>query len=78
MMLSLFILLERVARAPSGLDFSLISEHDGTLAVDLAELERSGLIKTTERPSPWTSSRELTATVTEAGRAALLRATSAP
>ena len=71
MMPSLFNLLRRVAEAPGGLDFSLISEHDGTLAVDLAELERDGLIKTTERASPWMNSRELTATVTDLGRAAL-------
>ena len=71
MMLSLFILLRRVAEAPGGLDISLNTEHDGTLAVDLAELERSGLIKTTERSSPRADSRELMAMVTDAGREAL-------
>ena len=70
MMPSLFALLARVAEAPGGLDLSLISEHDGTLAADLAELERDGLIKTTERPSQ-TTSRELTARVTNLGLAAL-------
>ena len=71
MMPSLFTLLRRPAQAPGGLDFSLISEHDGTLAADRAELERHGLIETTERSSPWMNSRELTATVTDLGRAAL-------
>ena len=71
MMLSLFTLLRRVAQAPGGLDISLNTEHEGTLAVDLTELERNGLIKTTERASPRTNSRDLTATVTDLGRAAL-------
>ena len=70
-LISLFTLLTRVAQAPGGLDLTLVSEHDGTLAVDLAELERQGLIKTTARPLPGTNSRELTATVTDLGRAAL-------
>ena len=71
MLISLFTLLTRIAQAPGGLDLTVISEHEGTLALDLAELERQGLIKTTERPSPGTDSRELTATVTDLGRAAL-------
>ena len=75
MLISLFTLLTRIAHAPGGLDLTLISEHDGTLAVDLAELERQGLIKTTERPG--SNPREVTATVTDVGRAAL-RASPAP
>ena len=71
MLISLFTLLIRVAEAPGGLDLTLNSEHEGTLALDLAELERQGFIKTTERPSPGTNTRELTATVTNLGRAAL-------
>ena len=71
MLISLFTLLIRVAQAPGGLELTLISERDGTLAVDLAELERQGLIKITERPSPVANSRELSATVTDLGRAAL-------
>ena len=77
MLISLFTLLTCVAEAPGGLDLTLISEHDGTLALDLAELERQGLVKTTERPSPGMNTRELTATVTDLGRAAL-RASPAP
>jgi hypothetical protein len=43
MLISLFTLLIRVAEAPGGLDLILNSEHEGTLALDLAELERQGL-----------------------------------
>jgi len=77
MMPSLFELLRRVAETPDGLEFSVITGHDGTIAADLAELERQGLIKTAERSSSGMNSRELTATVTDLGRAAL-RASPAP
>jgi hypothetical protein len=77
MMLSLFALLRRVAQTPGGLNIDVISEHEGTLAVDLAELERNGLISTSRSTSPRTDSLELTATVTDLGRAAL-RASPAP
>ena len=77
MMPSLFELLRRVAETPDGLELSIISGHDGTMAADLAELERQGLIKTAERSSPRINSRELTAKVTDRGREAL-RASPAP
>ena len=66
-------LLRRIAQASAGLDVSLISGHDPKLAANLAELERRGAIETMGRASPWMNSRQLTAMVTELGRA-LLRA----
>ena len=65
-------LLTRIARASAGLDVSLISGHEPKLATNLAELERRGLIKTMGRASPWMNSRQqLTAMVTDQGRALL-------
>ena len=68
---SLFELLRRVAETRDGLELSVITGHDATMAADLAELERQGLVKTAERSSPSMDSREVTATVTDLGREAL-------
>ena len=74
---SQFELLRRVAETRGGLELSVISGHDATMAADLAELERQGLVQTAERSSPWMNSREVTATVTDLGRA-LLKAQPTP
>jgi hypothetical protein len=52
MMLSLFNLLMTHSPNTGGLQITVITEHEGTLAVDLAELERDGLISTSQSISP--------------------------
>ena len=65
-------LLRRIAQTPEGLDFTLIiGAEDAELIDDLAELELHGVIGTTERSAPWRNSRQLTAIVTDLGRALL-------
>ena len=71
-------LLRRIAKALTGLDVSLISGHDPKLGADLAELQQRGVIETTTgRASSWMNPRQLTAMVTDLGRA-LLRAQPGP